>query len=262
MDDAVFSPMPGNDDLDPLWGERDAFPTESYRPLGALTAWVVGLIAGVCILDILDVGLSAIGLIFLDRLASEPSQVAAGSFNVLDVVEMVFSGLGLAVYLATGIVFLVWFRRAYRNLLALDASSAMQYGPGWAVGAWFVPFLNLIRPKRIMDDIWRGTDPAPHVRTATPREAKSPALILAWWIAWLVSLWAGRAAFRAFMSAETIPELTSAYRLSIGVSLADIAVGILAIAVVLRVSQRQRTRAMVLASEEALPAVFRHPSYV
>jgi hypothetical protein len=51
------------------------------------------------------------------------------------------------------------FRRAYRNLPALGAESP-RFSSGWAVGAWFVPFLNLVRPKQIMDDIWRASDPA------------------------------------------------------------------------------------------------------
>ena len=62
----------------------------------------------------------------------------------------------MAVYLMVG--FLVWLHRAWTNLLALGREP-LPYSPGWAVGAWLVPFLNLVRPKRMMDIVWRGSDP-------------------------------------------------------------------------------------------------------
>ena len=57
------------------------------------------------------------------------------------------------VFIATGVFFLFWFHRAYRNLPALGGDR--RYGTGWAIGSWFVPFLNAWRPKQIVNDIWR-----------------------------------------------------------------------------------------------------------
>ena len=31
----------------------------------------------------------------------------------------------------------------------------LRYAPGWAIGAWFVPFLNLVRPVQIVNDVRR-----------------------------------------------------------------------------------------------------------
>ena len=58
--------------------------------------------------------------------------------------------------IATGVAFLVWFSRAYRNLDALDLPR--RYGTGWAIGGWFVPFLNFARPKQVADDIWASVN--------------------------------------------------------------------------------------------------------
>jgi Domain of unknown function (DUF4328) len=60
--------------------------------------------------------------------------------------------------LATAVGFLVWFHRAYTNLPALGIEP-LPYATGWTIGAWLVPLLNLVRPKQIMDTIWRGSDP-------------------------------------------------------------------------------------------------------
>ena len=45
-----------------------------------------------------------------------------------------------------GIVFIRWLRAAYRNLDLL-APGVRRYGHGSAIGAWFVPFLNLLAPE-------------------------------------------------------------------------------------------------------------------
>lgn len=54
------------------------------------------------------------------------------------------------------ICFIVWFFNAYKNLEI--AGVPLRYTRGWAIGAWFVPFLSLVRPKQIADDVWRGSN--------------------------------------------------------------------------------------------------------
>ena len=34
----------------------------------------------------------------------------------------------------------------------------LRYGNGWAIGAWFVPILSLVRPKQMANEIWRGSE--------------------------------------------------------------------------------------------------------
>ncbi len=52
-----------------------------------------------------------------------------------------------AVVIASAVFFLMWFHRVYRNLPALGAAG-LKYTPGWAVGFWFIPFLNFVRPAQ------------------------------------------------------------------------------------------------------------------
>ena len=59
---------------------------------------------------------------------------------------------GFLVWLGTATAVLMWVHRAYRNLPALGARD-MAYSPGWAVGWWFIPFLNLVRPYQVVREI-------------------------------------------------------------------------------------------------------------
>jgi Domain of unknown function (DUF4328) len=88
--------------------------------------------------------------------------------------------------LATNIAFLVWFRRAYFHpTLPADR---LRFRRGLVVLSWFVPILNLVRPKQIMNDIWRASDPAPPGQAGASRRQPVSAVVHAWWALWLVSI--------------------------------------------------------------------------
>ncbi len=82
---------------------------------------------------------------------------------------------------------IAWTSRLYRNLSALGVGR-LRYTEGWAIGAWFIPFFNLVRPKQILNDIWRGSGPADgehwRDRAVTP-------LLHWWWGLWILAavLW-------------------------------------------------------------------------
>jgi hypothetical protein len=66
--------------------------------------------------------------------------------------------LELGLLIVTGVVFIAWFRCAYTTAVRFG-STGMRWSAGWAIGAWFVPVLSLVRPKAILNDIWRASDP-------------------------------------------------------------------------------------------------------
>ncbi|MCR5889653.1 DUF4328 domain-containing protein [Hymenobacter sp. J193] len=71
-------------------------------------------------------------------------------------ISLLFVGVAQVLTVILGTVyFLQWFRRAYLNLRL--AGQYTELTDGWAVGAWFVPFLNLVRPYSIMKEVWHGT---------------------------------------------------------------------------------------------------------
>ena len=94
--------------------------------------------------------------------AGEHVSDAETSFN--DIRQRVIGVTHALLFIATIVLFLMWFSRAYQNVERLGGGP-FRYGRGWAIGAWFVPILNVFRPKQIANDIWRGSDQ----RLARPR---------------------------------------------------------------------------------------------
>ena len=97
--------------------------------------------------------------------------------------EYAASQLQLWATVVTAGFFIAWFHRARTNTEAFDPG-ACATGPGWAIGAWFVPLVNFVMPWLIARDMTRACvrpDPAYAGR-------KAPlALLNAWWIVWVSS---------------------------------------------------------------------------
>lgn len=148
--------------------------------------------------------------------------------------------LQLTALVATGITFLVWFKRAYRNGSAFGAD--LSYSAGWAVGSWFVPFLNLVRPVRIFRAIWQASDPTvDHGVPGAWRLAAVSKLITPWWIAWWIANAIGRVASSQLRSDNPDTVLGGLHALVAGDAI-EIVAAVLLVVLVRQLTARQSTR--------------------
>ncbi len=91
--------------------------------------------------------------------------------------------------LATVLV-IAWTRRTYRNLPALNVID-LRLRPAWAMWGWLIPGVNLVLPKRVVDDTWRASDPtdAPYAPGESGwQRHPTPTIHHLWWICTLVAL--------------------------------------------------------------------------
>lgn len=193
--------------------------------------------------------------------------------------------LSLAIFVGGGVVWLIWFKRLYANLPALG-TKRRKHKVGWAVGGWFVPILNLVRPYQIAQEIWTESAPRPEPpappptpmpgeqlgerdlnRSPNTRAKAGPSVLLqAWWFAWIgtsiFSLAASKAESAAISSMERVTDdasyesamasLQSANSVMTWADALDIPMAILAILVVRALDQRQSALADDVA-DRALP---------
>ena len=84
------------------------------------------------------------------------------------------------IYLVSGILMIVWTNQAYK---AAEARGAIgrRWSSGWAVGAWFIPFANLVIPKLVINEIDRMADERLEepIGTAWQQSRRSP--LSDWW---------------------------------------------------------------------------------
>lgn len=157
--------------------------------------------------------------------------------------------LQFPIFIATVIAFLLWEYRAHSNLNALKPEN-LEFTPGWAVGWWFVPFLNLFKPFQAMREIWWESDPdgvnfndEPTFLSASLHSA--PGFMTIWWAFWIISNIANNLASRAF-DPDNPESAAIGGTVVIAAGILTIIAAVLAITVVRDITDRQERRSIVV----------------
>ena len=234
----VASPPPGY--FVPAPGVIRTAPFESARGLANAT---IVLLAITALLSI------ASAFVYFDRASligdflGDPSSISPSDIQSADDRVQAFALLGLASYVVTGIVFVVWFQRCYKNSQALGTSN-LRFSSGWAAGAWFVPFLNFVRPKQIADDIWKSTEPdAPAPQNSSWMSVRVPGLLHAWWAFFIGGAVASRIAASLASDNDSLSHLRNLDRFSAVAEIVTVMGAILAALVVRGITARGEQRA-------------------
>ncbi|MGW0838306.1 DUF4328 domain-containing protein [Streptomyces prunicolor] len=152
-----------------------------------------------------------------------------------ETLNSVAGGIQSGALVACAIVYLCWFVRVRANAGVFDPGE-QSMKPWWAVGGWFVPFVNLWYPRRVTLEIWDASRPV--------GARRSHALVNIWWTLWLLSLFSDRLGITDYGKAEAADQINAAaYQLMISDGL-DIAAAALAILVVLRLTRMQHEKAL------------------
>jgi hypothetical protein len=185
--------------------------------------WISALVACIALVDDLAEFVQVqMGQVSADQVANNDP--------VQGIIGLLQSGLGIV----TGITFLKWIYRAYKNIQGFGAEG-LRFSPGWAVGYYFIPILSLIRPVQVMGEIWRASD--------DPRDwQRKPGswLIGSWWTLFLLYTGVTQISLEIAIQASTNDQWTLAAVLAILGDLFSIPLSIAALKLVLEVYRRQK----------------------
>jgi len=166
--------------------------------------------------------------------------LADGEAESNDLRQQAIAYVRMPVILATVVLFAIWIYRAGYNARQLGATG-MQFSPGWAVGWYFIPFLNLWKPYQAMKEIWKAS--------ASPArwqdEPRGPILPL-WWGFFLLSNFLNNASFRFSLLAKEVPQLTAADIVASASDAVDIVASLIALALVRQIYRMQMTNRAAL----------------
>jgi hypothetical protein len=79
------------------------------------------------------------------------------------------------------ITFYFWVYFMNNNVRALGAKG-LKYGSVWAVGCFFVPFLNLWKPLEMMGELHKASQ-----NSKSWQEIETPSILGFWWAGWIFS---------------------------------------------------------------------------
>ena len=183
-----------------------------------------------------------------DHELAHPATVSAARLATTDAWRISLSRIVQVLAVSCVCLLAGWTRRLYRNLQPLGFHR--RFGEGWAFAGWFVPFVNLVRPKQVVDEIWRAGDP--QRRAGTPwRDWTVSPLLHCWWGLWIVVV-----LLTPFLSYE-VDDLTEGSELGfllVFASVCQLSFAVLTLFVVARTTARQRHVASEDDAHESRPA--------
>jgi len=144
----------------------------------------------------------------------------------------VLGWIGLGLNFVFLIPYGMWVYRAALNSRSL--SSITTFTPKWAVGCYFVPVMNLIRPYQAMQEVWRVS--------GNPRgwQGDPPsALVTLWWTFWLLTLGLAEASFLMNDEALTAQDVQNAGYVFLGLKVVQAVWYALFLVMITRIVRRQ-----------------------
>ena len=213
-----------------------------FTPVGNRARWAIVLLAATIVIDVIAIGFDVWDIAtinsFLDGRNLDIAPLLRSDHR-----QTLIGRAQLAAYVVAAILFIRWFHASYRNLRSLGTPES-RFKPGWAIGVWFVPILNLWRPKQIADEIWNAGDPeVPLMEGEEAPWLESTRVLTLWWSVWIVSVFIGRAVFHGVMNANTLADVRHSDKLDIAGLVADGVAAVLAILVIQHATRRQLNRA-------------------
>lgn len=141
-------------------------------------------------------------------------------FNQHSAVQAPLGAVEYALHLSVTILFLFWLYRIHSNLIFLD-NQQLEFTPGWAVGWFFIPIANLVKPYQVVREAWRASDPKTVGRDVVEWSALSSAVLVGWWWAFRLAIAFGGSMVTALQgNPETVDEYQQATLFSIAFFLA------------------------------------------
>lgn len=195
----------------------------------------------------------AAGFSELDLLArAEGGDVTDAEVEANDLRQGVIGVLGVALYVATPVAFLLWFHRVHANLPALGVRT-LDYSSAWTFWGFVVPILSFIRPMYVMREVWHGSDPQSLMRdrerdSAVIHSGGTPALVVWWWVFFTLSGAFAGVGYIAFVPDPNLDVLRTVGVVDLLSDVCDLGSAGLAVRIVERITSWQRARATLVAS--------------
>ena len=224
-------------------------PVPSYLPLGRRATVVKVLLVVYAAADLVSLGSCVARLGQLHRLMADRASVSVAVVHAADVRQAVTATLPALLYVAIAVAFLAWFARAYADVRALGVQR-LRYGGGWAILAWLIPLVNYVLPKRLADDLWKGSDPdLPSPAGERWKDVRVPGLLHAWWAVFVAANLFGTALQLLTPGGHpTLRQIIGTTRMLAAFDLVNVVLAALAYAVVRALTARLEVRAARLST--------------
>ena len=220
---------------------------QRFESLNKRTQLLFWILVAVMVLSII-VLVSDFALAELIKRAMRGEIVTESELIAIDNIQTAIWPWQIVLIIAYVVVFFMWIYKANKNLRSLRAAG-LRFTPGWAVGWFFVPIMNLFRPYQIVSEIWKASDPGVDTTHDTSWKAVPTSPIVGCWFAlYLISFFVARIAIQSIPSGIELSGLLNATYAYIVYDGLDIAFLLTTIFMVRGISQLQEAKNKLISS--------------
>jgi hypothetical protein len=158
--------------------------------------------------------------------------------NQSDLLQGIIGLIQSGLYIASVVVFLNWFRRAYGNLHRAGITY-IKHKETMAVWTWFIPIIWFYRPVQIMNEIWKETQVKIKQFDPTYVMKNGELIIGLWWAFFIISNFIGRYVLKTAFKQDTIEQLIESSQVTLISDIMQIPEGLLVILIVYRLSKME-----------------------
>lgn len=110
--------------------------------------------------------------------------------------------------LLTVVSFLLWFHNTYKNTISLS-NQPLKFSPGWSIGGFFIPLLNLVIPYKVAKEIWYASKDDDYDFNLLNKKPMV-GFIMLWWLLFIFASGASRVSGRLVVKAEDVQDYINA----------------------------------------------------
>ncbi len=198
-----------------------------FKSIEGLRTWLIRILRLSAFLYALSIVFSVLHLLIPYSMDDE--------FELFDGLYSITEIPILFLFLLSIVLFGIWIVRANKNVRALGARE-LSISPGWALGHFFIPILNLWKPKTAMNQLWLASH-NPTTWNGSPNEKSQ--VVDKWWGLWIASLACGNSEMHYFNKAVTVEDYNKAMMIGIIASICSILSCKFAVALVGKISTIQ-----------------------
>jgi hypothetical protein len=181
-----------------------------FKSIEGLTTWLIRILKLSAFLYALSIVFSTLHFLVPYSLDDE-LELFDGLYSITEIPILFLS-------LLTIVLFGIWVVRANKNVRALGAKE-LSMSPGWALGHFFIPILNLWKPKTAMNQLWLASH-NPSTWNGKPKEKSQ--VVDKWW-GLLIASWAvSNSEMYYFNKAVTVEDYNKAMLIGIVASICSI----------------------------------------
>ncbi len=185
--------------------QREEF--EGFHDLTGLVRWLTIALASLAFIELVQIVSLWLEIGLLTQ-AQSGGGITREAALANDRREDLLSIISLLAYFLTAVLFLRWTYLVKKNAMALGASFLeFEFSPGWSVGYYFVPFVNLVAPYKALKETFQASHPEFRPDSQRLEWSSAPKLLPFWWALWLVNGFLGQGIFQYSLHAKTLPQL-------------------------------------------------------